>query len=541
VIPKARATAEDGKIVLRSAYGQRHLCKAIPGAWWDGKAWTYPLSPLALQGIVEHFGWEALDDDLLERLRWWGSENGVPSPDGKLSPWPHQAMAFREAFKLSGYMLAFDMGTGKTKVAIDLACAWGSESVLVICPKSVIHVWPAEFRKHSVVPYVLVPLTQGSVADKARQAARMMAGGRPTVLVINYESAFRPAFKEFALGRRWDLVICDEVHHIKAAGGKISMFCARLRDRAERRLGLTGTPMPHSPIDLYAQFRFLDISVFGTSFVRFRARYAVMGGFEGRQVMAFKNQEEMNRRFYAASFRVTKRDVLDLPPVEHQTRYCDLDGKERKAYREVETEFYTWLEEAREEVTVSNALVKLLRLQQATGGYLKTDEGNLVRLGRSKLGALAEFLDDLPIDEPLVIFCRFAERGADLGEIKAMVEKSGRKALELSGRCNEFREWQEGAAPVLVSQIQAGAEGIDMTRAAYCFFFSVGFSLGRFLQAQARLDRPGQTRPVTYVHLVARDTVDERVYKALSAREKVVEYVLELGKQITQRKGRGNE
>ena len=107
----------------------------------------------------------------------------------------------------------------------------------------------------------------------------------------------------------------------------------------------------------------------------------------------------------------------------------------------------------------------------------------------------------------------------------------GRGSLELSGRCHELEHWQKGVDPILAIQVQSGGLGIDLSRARYAVFYSLGFSLAEFLQARKRLHRPGQTRTVTYLHLIATGTVDVDVYHALEKRQDVVEYVLTQTKQ----------
>jgi SNF2 family DNA or RNA helicase len=281
--------------------------------------------------------------------------------------------------------------------------------------------------------------------------------------------------------------------------------------------------MPHSPLDIYAQYRFLDPSVFGLSFTTFRQRYAVWGGYEGRQPIAWINQDELNAKVYSIASRVTKRAVLTLPPVTHVERYCELGAKARAEYKSLERDFWTWVESAMQEVTVTNALVKLLRLQQMTSGFVLGDDGEIHETDSAKACAFADWLEDLALDEPLVVFCRFTH---DLDAVGAAGANAGRRVGELSGRRNDLLAWQRGELDVLVVQIQAGAEGIDLTRAAYACYYSLGFSLGQYEQSLARLDRPGQTRPVTYTHFLARGTVDGQVYTALRARKEVVEAIL---------------
>ena len=200
----------------------------------------------------------------------------------KTKAWDHQKRAYWFAEGREAVMWAMGMGCGKSKTTVDYHANQGFKKSLILCPSSVIDVWPGEFDIHSPVPVEVVALRKGSTVAKKTQAARqaiMLAQQRkkPVVLVINYESAWREEFADFALAQKWDLVALDESQRIKSPSGRASKFCAQLGKVAQNRLCLTGTPMPHSPLDIYAQFRFLDPRVFGNSYVRFRNRYAMMG------------------------------------------------------------------------------------------------------------------------------------------------------------------------------------------------------------------------------------------------------------------------
>src|SRR3954451_21406334 len=132
-------------------------------------------------------------------------------------------------------------------------------------------------------------------------------------------------------------LILDESHRVKAPGGTASKNCALLGQHAGHVLELTGTPMPHSPLDVYGQFRAMDPGIFGTNFSRFRLRYAVMGGWEGKVVVGYQNQEEFARKFGSACFVVKKTEAgLDLPDVVHVDRTFELQARSRKAYTTLE-------------------------------------------------------------------------------------------------------------------------------------------------------------------------------------------------------------
>jgi SNF2 family DNA or RNA helicase len=449
----------------------------------------------------------------------------------RTTPWRHQreAVAFvRQLYRRGkrGAMIAAVMGTGKSAMTVYLCVEEGFQVILILCPLRVVQVWRPQFEMHSDLPFLVVPLDDSfaSVRAKRAEAERQMtlakARGVPVVVVINYDSAWRSPFAEWALKQKWDLVVADECHRLKCPGGKASRYVARLGQAARFRLGLSGTPMPHSPLDVYAYFRFIDPSIFGWSFHKFRQHYAVMGGYQNHQVVGYRNLDELNRKFYSVTFACGK-DVLDLPAEVHITYTCQLGAEARKVYRSLERDLIAEVQAG--EVTAANALVKLLRLQQITGGYIRTDEGHDVQIDSAKMNLLRDVLEDIAPEEPVVVFCRFHK---DLEAVNRVADETGRQSLELSGRMDELKRWQAGEAPVLAVQIDSGGVGVDLTRARYAIYYSLGFSLGSYEQSLARIHRPGQTRPVEYIHLLAEGTVDERVMAALARRADVVNTVL---------------
>ena len=216
-------------------------------------------------------------------------------------------------------------------------------------------------------------------------------------------------------------------------------------------------------------------------------------------------------------------EELDLPEVMPPIyRNIELGAKTLKVYAQMEKTFIADVDAGR--VTAANALSKLLRLQQITSGYLPIDDaGNVEQVGNEKREVLEDVLEGIATDEPVVVFARFRH---DLDQIKKASENCGRRYAELSGRGNELEKWQNGGADVIGVQIQAGGVGISLVRARYCVYYSLGFSLGDYEQSRARTQRPGQKRRVTYIHLIAGGTIDQRVYDALKERKNIIEYVV---------------
>jgi len=340
--------------------------------------------------------------------------------------------------------------------------------------------------------------------------------------VINYESVWREPLGDYFKAVTPEVVILDEAHRIKAPGGKASWYLAKLGKLVPRRLALTGTPLPHSPMDAYALYRFLNPYIFGFSFTRFRARYAIMGGYGGYEIKQWQNLEELHEKMYGIACRVRTEDVLDLPDTMDEILTFELSPAAAKVYEDLENHLVAEIETG--EITAANAMVKLLRLQQLTGGWLRADESEKPeRLDNGKALLLKDLLEDMG-QEQVVVFCRFHQ---DLEAIHEVCRELNISSVELSGRRNELEIWEDWKAQVLATQLQSGGLGIDLTAARYCIFYSHGFSLGNYQQARARVHRPGQKRKVTYYHLCAKGTVDEKVIRALETRADLVKFVID--------------
>lgn len=263
----------------------------------------------------------------------------------------------------------------------------------------------------------------------------------------------------------------------------------------------------------------------------YASKNCIMGGFEGREFKGMNpaTVDEFAERLASFTFHAGE-DRLDLPELLPDVSVTGrLSPRAHKAYRELEQELYAEVQRTLadgstvlDEVTADNVLVKLLRLQQVTGGALPLDSGEVEEIDTGKRDLLADELEDIDPSEPVVVFARFHH---DLSNIEKVAERLGRRYGELSGRRSDALAADATLADgvqVAGIQLQAGGTGVDFTRAAFGIYYSVGHSLADFLQSRKRLHRPGQIRPVRFRHLIMEGTVDEEVYAALAARQSVV-------------------
>ena len=521
----------DGRVTIPLDYQQRQIAREVGGRWDQlNKVWRFQptgatLFRLKCAGIQlsRQQPWLATIANDFRRNRLQQLE---PVKTWYTEPWPHQIEPTARAAAMDSILLHCAMGSGKTKMALDACRVRRHRWILLLCPKHVGDVWVSEVAKHAP-DMRLVNLTSGTVPERAK-ALRPANYGHPTICAVNYEAAWREPMAKTILAQEWDCLILDESHRIKSASAKQSRFAMRIR--AGHKLALTGTPMPHSPLDLYGQYRTLDIGVFGPRNAEFKARYAELGPFH--EVRRFVRQEELCERMDWLRVEV-RQDALTLPPIQYLERTCVLCAQARIFYNDLERDLIA--EVNGNVVTVVNALVKLLRLQQIAAGYLPIDdEGAVELIDDSKRQLLRELLEDLP-HERVVVFCRFR---ADLKVLHEICEDLNRPSYEISGSRRDYLAWKEmgddldatefgpcNDSAVMGVQLQAGL-GIDLTEARYAVFYTLGFSLGDYQQCVARLHRPGQERPTIIYHLLTKDTVDGKILKALAKKQDVIEYVL---------------
>lgn len=386
--------------------------------------------------------------------------------------------------------------------------------MLIVAPLSILSVWEAEFAQFAAFDYALAVLTGDSA--KKTDTLRHMNGAALQVAVVNYESAWRMEKELAAWGP--DLIVCDEGHKIKTHNISASKAMHRLGAKAGYRLLLTGTLITNKAIDVFSPYKFLNPTIFGTSFYAFRSRYFDMVGYGNHTPVLKKSMEaELSARLHSIAYRAAKADCLDLPETTDVVRQVELEPAARKIYRSLVKESFAEL--ASGEVTAPNVLTRLLRLSQLTGGFLGSDENAAVQqISSAKLSAMEDILESAVAEgQKLVIIARF------LPEIRAICKELDGRGLryacitgEVQDRAAQVAQFQNNPdVPVFVGQIATAGLGLTLTAASTMVFYSLDYSMSNYEQAKARIHRVGQRNPCTYIHLIAKGTVDEKVLTAL--------------------------
>ena len=430
----------------------------------------------------------------------------------------HQQAAVNECRTVPRLYLNHDCGTGKT-ITMLAHCADVPMPTLVLAPKSVMRTAWLGDAKH-------FPGLRISVAHGGR-AAVVAALAKPFDIVVTTFETFRLYHALFA-GRVRRLVV-DEASKVKNYKSGISKAVVAMSKGVERVYLLSGTPAPNCPSEWFPQACCVSPSIFGDNYWRFIASYFVPHKRtlrDGRQVIDRLDQTPAQRDRFVERLApyvrtVKKSECLDLPPVSDVVVRVELSPDERRTYATLVEEFRLLHEDGSSSPIKREAA--LTKLRQAVGGGVYND-GGYVETGRSKIDTLEELLEEIGPDEPVVIW---AEYRSEIDRIRTV---TGGEVLDgrTSGNAEQIvRRFQAGEIRRLVCHPQAAGHGITLTRACYAIYFSLSFSLELFHQSRARLDRSGQTKPVTNYILCADQTIDRAIWKTIQAKGDVAEAVID--------------
>ena len=432
-----------------------------------------------------------------------------------------------------------EMGTGKTLISIGIAVYLYLQKeinkLLIVAPLSITKVWEEEFEKFADFDYQLKVLERTTY--KKQETLRNLCGNKLQVAVVNYESCWRME-KEIADWKP-DMIICDESSKIKNHQAKQSKALHRLGKISKHNIILTGTPVTNNPLDFFSQYKFLDEGVFGSSYYAFRSRYAVVGGYGHYQVVGYKNLQEFTEKAHKIAFRITKKEALDLPEQVDVIRTIELEPSARATYNKVERDSYAELQHG--EIVTTNVLTKLLRLSQITGGFVKDEFNEFVeQVSEAKLEALKEIVEEcVDAGKKLVVFARFIP---EIDEITKMLKKLGIQYALIRGdvkdRASEVDKFQnDPSVKVFIGQLQTTGMGLTLTAADTAVFYSLSYNFADYEQAKARIHRIGQKNTCTYIHLIAKKTIDEKVMDALKSKKNIADLVVDNWRSLFNQEG----
>jgi len=454
----------------------------------------------------------------------------------KTKPYAHQLKALERSWEKENFAYFMEMGTGKSKVLLD-NCAMLYDKglingLLLIAPKGVYKNWfEGEIPIH-LVDHIEKKIVLWKTSDKSSEQSKKLntlfcLGTDFHILIMNVEAFSYPFGCEFArrfLSSHKAMMAIDESTTIKTPTAKRTKNILKLRSLAKYRRILTGSPVTNSPLDLYSQCEFLDPWCLGDhqSYFTFRARYSVMktinlGSRSVNVVVGYRNLGELSEKVKPFSERVLKEDCLDLPKKTYMKRTVTMTKPQEKVYREMKK--YAMAQLAGKSVTTSTVMVQLMRLHQISCGHFTADDGSVQEIPCNRVTELMDILSEM--EGKAVIWSHYQK---DVQRIlKEIKKKYGDDSVvdyygltPQDDRQENIKRFQEDdKCRFFVGTTQTGGYGITLTAASNMIYFSNGYDLEKRQQSEARIDRIGQTKPMTYIDILTEDTIDNKILQAL--------------------------
>jgi len=463
----------------------------------------------------------------------------------KTKPYAHQTKALDLSWEKESYAYFMEMGTGKSKVLIDNVSMLYDKGlingVLIIAPKGVYKNWyDGEIPDHMVdhINRKTVLWTSTFTKEKEKELNTLFETGTDLhILVMNVEAFSTKKGLMWAqkfLSCHNTLTAIDEATTIKNPSAKRTKAILSLSKNSKYRRILTGSPITKSPLDLYTQCEFLDPYLLGHhSYYTFRARYAVMknmhlGSRTVQVVTGYKNLGELSDKLKEFSYRVLKDDCLDLPPKTFMKRVVSLTPDQSKVYQQMKQMALAHLRG--KVLTTNTVLTQLMRLHQITCGHFVADDGSVHELPCKRMEELMTILDET--EGKVVIWAHYQRDVTRI--IKSIVEKYGEDSfVDYFGltpqeeRQDNIKKFQEDdKCRFFVGTTQTGGYGITLTAASTMVYFSNGYDLEKRTQSEARIDRIGQKKPMTYIDIISENTVDDKIVIALRKKQNIASEIM---------------
>ena len=438
----------------------------------------------------------------------------------KTAPLPHQLEAIDFIVNHPIAALLDEQGVGKTKEVIDamIALLAGKkiESVLIVCPKTLMNTWNTEIKKHS---YLVPTVIEGPATQKIYHLL-----SAPNIYIINYEGLIsEERLITLLLRTKSFAIVLDESQRIKNPDTRTYQSISRLRKLAPRRYILSGTMVANSPVDLWSQFFFLDGgTVLGTSFKEYKRKY-------NSARLSKDDLVELREKIRPLSIRRLKNDVLELPEKIFVTREVDMSPRQKEIYKRLKEELLIEIFSEGDNQIIDESktiLKKLLRLVQVASnpGLIVKDYEETP----AKFIELSKIVEEvISRGEKVIIWSSFVD---NVKELHKKYSQHGALAIhgsiKIADRNRYIKLFQEDPShKILVANPAAAREGLTLTAANNAVYLDRSFNLVDYLQSQDRIHRISQEKTCHIIKLVAKDTIDIFIEDKLSLKQDVAKVI----------------
>lgn len=460
----------------------------------------------------------------------------------KTKPYAHQLKAFEISRNLTEYALFFEQGCGKTKVIIDTADYLFQQSkittLIIIAPNGVHRNWITdELPIHCNCEYE-ARIWKTSMNKKEKEESwdflKNNSISKLKVFSFNIETFVSDKSKIeliSILKKENCLLAIDESQKIKNPSAKRTKFLIEIAPLAKYRRILTGTPIANGAQNFYSQLKFLNPNIIGiSSFYAFRSKYCIMGAWQNKQIIGYKNIEELQRKVQAHSMRVLKKDCLDLPPKIYQEFMFDMTAEQLKLYKQVKEEGLAMLNDSEIPMMFDNVMARMIKMRQISSGYIKDTETDryidIIELKHNpRINALLELLEE--IEGKVIIWT------VQTHDINNIMKVLGNKAVRYDGQISNDEKAANKTAfktdaniKYFVANLQM-PEGLTLTEAQTTIFYTNSYDLEKREQAEDRNHRIGTVTSINYIDLCCNKTIDKKITKILVKKKKVSDLILQ--------------
>jgi SNF2 family DNA or RNA helicase len=464
----------------------------------------------------------------------------------KTKPFAHQLKALEMSWDKKVFAYFMEMGTGKSKVLIDNMSILYDKGLingaLIIAPKGVYKNWfdseiPTHMANHIEKTMVLWESSAGKSKEKELDTL-FKSSFDLHILIMNVEALSTKKGKQFAekfLSCHKTLMAIDESTTIKNPGAIRTKTIVDLGRNTKYKRILTGSPVTKSPLDLFTQCYFLDPWLLDhQSYYSFKTRYAItkqinVSGRIVQIVVGYRNLGELSDKLKPFSHRVLKDDCLDLPPKTYMKRTIQLSEEQSKVYKQMKEIALATLNGKM--TTTHNVITQLMRLHQITCGHFKSDDGTTQTLKSNRLDELMDVLSEM--EGKAVIWAHYRYDIEVIVEAikkeygdKSIVTYYGDTSTDDRQKAIKLIQDPNSSVRFIVGTPQTGGYGITLTGASTMIYYSNGYDLEKRQQSEARIDRIGQTKNMTYIDIIAEGTVDEKIVKALRTKVNIATEVM---------------
>jgi len=436
-------------------------------------------------------------------------------------PLEHQKKALRWLLERGGAGLFLDPGLGKTSItlaAYKILRAKGiSKGMLVIAPRRPMYeVWPAEinlWEEFSDITYVVLH-------GKDKEDGLDLDAD---VYVVNPEGlSWLMQSKNWSkLLKKVDILVIDELSKFKHTNTLRFKLIKSSLPKFQRRWGLTGTPAANGLMDLFGECYMLDMgAALGRFITHFRNSYFIPSGFGGYDWRPRDGAyEEILAKIQPLALYMQAEDYITLPELVHQTISVELPSSARTAYAQMEDEFYTLL--GSDEVTAVSASAVGIKCRQIANGAVYNVNGTVTRVHHEKLDALADLLEELNGAPALVLYEFNHDRDGILEQYPGTPYIGGGQSdKKVSAYIMEFNA---GTIPVLLAHPASAGHGLNLQKVSnHVIWFGLPWDLELYDQALRRVYRQGNPNTHVFIHhIIAKDTLDEKVLKVLKSKDRL--------------------